>query len=125
MSATKTDIKQNTEMNCVLKNAHHILGFSAKGRPKLVYTWKCSCGMNSSTLPKDFTPSHGDSIDFYSSDEEDFVEECKCCMAKKYRENGLNDPHNLTCKNCFEYVGDLPGTRNFNSTNVKLPNVLR
>lgn len=108
MSLAQSIKSRNINNDCVIKNAYEVLGFLPNGAPKLVKVWKCSCGMNASILPSNITLSNGIPIEFDSSDEEEEIEPCKCCLARIYKRKGLKDVNNVSCQTCLNWNGVNP-----------------
>ena len=108
MSLAQSIKLRNINDDCVIKTAYEVLGFLPNGAPKLVKVWKCSCGMNSSILPSNITFSNGIPIEFDSSDEEEEIEPCKCCLARIYKRKGLKDNNNVACNTCLNWRGVNP-----------------
>jgi hypothetical protein len=38
---------------------------------------------------------------------------CRCCIAQLFRKEGRENPCNVACRICFNWKGELPGTKEF------------
>jgi len=46
-------------------------------------------------------------------DDDDDDEPCRCCIAQLFRAEGKSNPCNVACRVCFNWKGELPGTKEF------------
>jgi hypothetical protein len=46
-------------------------------------------------------------------DDDEYYEPCRCCIAQLFRKEGHDNPCNVACRVCFNWKGDLPGTKSF------------
>jgi hypothetical protein len=50
-------------------------------------------------------------LEMYSSDDDEYQEPCKCCMALLFRKEGQTNQYNIACRTCFNWKGPIPYSR--------------
>jgi hypothetical protein len=103
--AQSIKLRKKLSSDCVIRNTHDILGFLPNGAPRLIKVWRCGCGMNVSSIPQNIKLPNGSTFynDNETSDEDDIIGPCKCCVAKIYKKKGIIDTKNTACKMCLNY----------------------
>ena len=100
---TRSETTKQQSDTVFITESHARDGCTEKGWNATYHNWKSGCG-DWSLLGEQ---------DTISSDDGDDEPPCRCCIAQLFRKEGRENPCNVACRICFNWKGELPGTKEF------------